>query len=233
MPKLWDRCFKKVKKQGNPPNDAAAICSKSTGWVKSGKHSWRKKEKVEESFCSKRAIARIEQMIEETSDYLSEYRKGVYSSVTLDPVALQKLQKYLKEVGIEMAPLNKIHITVIYSRTRPTTEPRAFDIGGYIKPKSFGIFGKGSPSEPYVLVLEVDSPELKQAYLRMCRDYGLKPTYSEYQPHITLTYDINRVLPGLNRLNPKQKKTIVNIFNKMLPELPQKIKIQKHIVKPI
>jgi len=239
MPAKLDQCVQQVMDQGKDKNSAYAICSnyaicsKSTHWVKAGKHSWRKKKKIQESFCSKGAIARIEQIIEEASDYLSEYRNGVYSAVSLDPTALQKLQKYLKGVGIEMAPLNKIHVTVIYSRSRPQKQPQAFDINGYVTPKSFGIFGKGTSAEPYVLVLEVDSPELQQAHIRMKREYGIKYTYSEYKPHITLTYDINRVLPGLKKLRPKQKKTIINIFNKMIPELPQKIRILKHTVKGI
>jgi len=238
MPKILDRCVKHVIDQGKDKNSAYAICSKSTGWVKSGAHSWRKKRAIkkeknieENSFCSKRAIARLEQLLE--NDFLTRYRDGVFSSVDLDPTGLKKLQKYLKDIGIQMLPLNKAHITVIYSRTRPQEEPKSFKIDGYVTPKSFGFFGKGTAKEPYVLVLEVESPELKKAHLKMRKDYRLTPTYPEYKPHLTLTYDINRVLPGIKNLKPSQKQTIINIFNKMIPELPQKIKILNHKIEPI
>ena len=233
MPAKLERCVQHVIDQGKDKNSAYAICSKSTGWVKSGAHSWRKKKEVEEAFCSKGAIARIEQIIEESEDFLSKYRNGVYSSVSLDPVSLQKLQKYLRGVGIDMLPLNKAHVTVIYSKTRPQKQPEAFDIHGYVKPKSFDFFGKGTRNEPYVLALVLDSPELTQAHLKMRREYGLTPTYKNYIPHLTLTYDINRILPGLKNLNPRQRKTIINIFNKMIPELPQKIRILKHKIEPL
>ncbi len=181
-------------------------------------------------------IATIEQLLVESnwlidkSEYLNKYRGGVYSSVTLDGNSLQKMQRYLKGVGIEMMPLNKIHITVMYSKSRPSSEPKAFDINGTVEPKSFGIFGKGTSKEPYALVIEVSSPELEKAHRKLKKDHNLKATYPEYKPHISLTYDINRVLPGIKHLSKKQKETIINIFNKMLPELPKKIHIQKHEV---
>jgi len=236
MPAKLERCVKHVLDQGKDKNSAYAICSKSTGWVKSGAHSWRKKAKTKskklEEVCSKGAIAQIEQLLEET-DFLSRYRNGVYSSVKLDPTALKKLQKYFETVGIKMMPLNKIHITVIYSRTRPNKEPNAFEINGSVTPVSFGIFGKGTKDQPYALVLQVDSPQLTTAHMKMRKEYGLKPTYPEYKPHISLTYDIHRILPGISKLSQKQKDTIINVFNKMIPELPKNIRILNHTVEPI
>lgn len=181
-----------------------------------------------------KTVALIEQLLQESNaDYLTKYRKGVYASVTLDPTALVKIQKYLKTVGIQMMPLNKIHITVIYSRSRPTSEPEAIDINGEAELKSFGIFGKGTTKEPYALVIEVDSQALDRAHISYKKKYNLKATYPEYKAHMTISYDINRVLPGLNKLNFKQKETIINIFNKMLPELPKRIRILKSTVESL
>ena len=187
-------------------------------------------------------LDKIDRLIEEAKNFFSlsvsdnekldDYKSGVYSSVTLDPVALQKIWTYLNRVGLPMQHIQNAHVTVIYSRTRPIKVPKANDITGYVKPKKFGIFGKGTKQEPYVLVLELTSPALQKAHMDF-RKQGLQPTHRDYQPHMTLVLDINRLLPGLQKLSEKKKLAITNIFDKMLPELPQKIKIQKHTVEPI
>jgi 2'-5' RNA ligase len=234
MPAKLERCVKHVLDQGKDKSSAYAICSKTTGYVKSGKHSWRKKQKVEEStLCSKGAIARIEQILEENNNFLSEYRTGVFASVDLDPTGLEKIWKYMKQIGIQPMPINKAHITVIFSRNRPTSEPKALPISGSVRLKSFGIFGKGTKKSPYAFVIEMDSPELQKLHMEYRRKYGLKPTYPEYKPHLSITYDIERIIPGLKKLNNKQKQTLINVFNKMLPELPKSVRILKSTVEPV
>jgi len=166
------------------------------------------------------------------SDWLTEYRSGVYSSVTLDPTALQKIWKYLKQVGLPMQHIKNAHVTVIYSQTRPSSKPQAFEINGSVEPIGFGIFGKGSKKEPYVLVLRFKSQALEQAHQKIQKDLRIKPTYSQFKPHLTLVLDINRLFPGLNRLTEKQKENIMGIMDKMIPDLPKSIRILKHTVEP-
>jgi hypothetical protein len=234
MPAKLERCVQHVIEQGKDKSSAYAICSKSTGYVKAGKHSWRKKKKVEESsFCSKGAIARIEQILEENEDYLSKYRSGVYVEVELESTGLEKIWKYMRQIGIQPMPINKAHVTVMYSKSRPTSEPKAIQINGSVRPKSFGIFGKGTKESPYAFVIEMDSPELQKLHMEYRRKYGLKPTYPEYKPHLSITYDIERIMPGLKKLNNKQKQTLINVFNKMLPELPKSIKILRVNIEPL
>jgi len=45
MPKVLDRCVRKVKKKGKSESRAYAICSKSTGYVKKKNGGWKKKKK--------------------------------------------------------------------------------------------------------------------------------------------------------------------------------------------
>jgi hypothetical protein len=233
MPAKLERCVQHVIDQGKDKNSAYAICSKSTGYVKSGKHSWRKKKVEENTVCSKGAIARIEQFIEENTNYLSKYRRGVFVSVDLDPTGLEKIWKYMKQIGIQPMPINKAHITVIYSRNRPNSEPKAIQINGSVRPKSFGIFGKGTRESPYAFVIEMDSPELQKLHMEYRRKYGLQPTFPEFKPHLSITYDIERIMPGLKKLNNKQKKTLINLFNKMLPELTKSIRLLKTTIEPV
>jgi hypothetical protein len=44
MPKILDKCVKKVKKQGKSKSSAYAICVKSTGWKKKKGGGWTKKK---------------------------------------------------------------------------------------------------------------------------------------------------------------------------------------------
>jgi len=247
MPAKLERCVKHVQDQGKDKNSAYAICSKSTGWVKSGKHTWKKKQSKTAVKTTKvvteGAVARIEQLLESSKpliesyfdneeDFRNKYRKGVYSSVTLDPTAIGKIWKYLNKVGLPMQHEKNAHVTVIYSRTRPRENPIAKDINGTVNPIGFGLFGKGSKNEPYVLVLKVDSPALQKAH-QDWKKQGLKPTYSTYEPHLTLVLDLNRLMPGLHNMTEQKKKALMAVFDKMLPELPKNIRIHKHTLAPL
>jgi hypothetical protein len=95
------------------------------------------------------------------------------------------------------------------------------------------IFGKGTPQSPYALVIEMDSPDLQRLHKELKQEYGLRPTFPIYKPHLSITYDIGKVMPGLKRLTSKQKETIENIFSKMIPELPREIKIQSMYVEDL
>lgn len=246
MPKKLEDCVRDVRAQGHDKNAAYAICAKSTGWVRTKGGGRRQKKKKKKKTITESAMIKIEQLLENNhfsslkesywgnsdNDYLSKYRKGVYAQVTLDPIALERIWRYLKKLNLPLMPMQRAHVTVIYSKNRPKANPRAWDINGAARIKGFGIFGKGTPDQPYVLALKLDSQALQHAHMKWRKDYGLKPTYSKYEPHLTLTYDITRIFPGLKKMSEKQKKVITNIFDKMLVDLPKEIKILKHSVEP-
>ena len=176
----------------------------------------------------KKAVKKIENLLQEVSQ--SFFKKGIYVDVKLDPNDLQKIWKYMRQIGIPVMPPQKAHITVVYSYSKPNKEFKLKDINGYVQPKAIRIFGKGTKDSPYALVIEMESPELQRLNKYYLKEYHLKPTYPEYRPHLTLTYDIERVMPGLKKLSPKQKETIENIFSKIIPELPKRLKIQSQSV---
>jgi len=178
------------------------------------------------------SIEEARALLQEDQEFLNKYRTGVYASCTLDPVGLGKVWKHLKEVGMPLQDINKAHCTIIYSKTRPVQEPTPIELKGEVQPIGFGIFGKGTKDEPYVLVLKIKSKALDAAHLKYIRELGIKPTYNTFEPHITLTYDINRILPGIKKLSTKQKKTITNIFDILVPELPKSIRILRSDIEP-
>lgn len=74
MPKKLDDCVTAVKKQlmesGKSEKEASsgayAICSKSTGYVKTGAHTWKKKPGTKELKIDKKDIAK------KTKEYLKK-----------------------------------------------------------------------------------------------------------------------------------------------------------------
>jgi 2'-5' RNA ligase len=185
------------------------------------------------------ALLKLEALLEsyfsddkDDDDFLSEYRSGVYASAKLDPVILQKIWKYLKDAGLPMQHIQNAHVTIIYSKSRPIKKPQPMNITGVVEPIGFGIFGKGSQKEPYVLVLRFKSKALDAAHNTLKKEYRLKPTYPVFEPHLTLVLDINRLFPGLRKLSQKQKDNILGVFDKMLPDLPKSIRILNSRIEP-
>jgi hypothetical protein len=64
MPAKLEKCVQHVIDQGKDKSSAYAICSKSTGWKKAGKHKWKKGKQV---YVSESAITKISTMLEEIS----------------------------------------------------------------------------------------------------------------------------------------------------------------------
>ncbi len=221
MPAKIDRCVSKVKAQGHTESEAYAICSKSTGIVKTGKHTWGKKTPVSEA-----ATIKIGQIIQEASRYQSEYPDGLYVMAKFDPGGLEKIWKILKKVGFRnLLPTSRAHATIIYSKRSPNKPFRLTGINGTAVPSHFELLGGGR--KPPALVLVLKSKELNRKHKEYMKDYQLKSDYREYKPHITVVYDIQRLLPGLKAQNPKAKASVENMFNLLIPDLPKQIHIHR------
>jgi len=162
---------------------------------------------------------------------LEENSRGLYASVILEPTNLGKVWKVLKKVGLPLKPIQHAHITTMYSKSKVNKPITAFNINGSVKLKGFGIFGKGTHDQPYVFVLKVESRELSRAHNELKKIYNIRPTYRDYEAHITLTNDINRIFPKIGKMTEKQKEVITKVFDRLLPELPKSINILKHEVK--
>jgi len=65
MPAKLERCVQHVVDQGKDKSSAYAICSKSTGWKKAGKHKWKKGKKI---YISEGAIAKVEKLTDKAID---------------------------------------------------------------------------------------------------------------------------------------------------------------------
>ena len=238
MPKKIDDCVSKVKAQymakGKSEKDAEstayAICVKSTGWHKTGKHTWGKSEPTKPTEPSKaKGISegisyKIDNLLLEND---KRFPNGLYVDAKFDPGALQKIWSLFKKVGFKnMLPIQKAHATIIYSRRAPSTTFKPTPINGSAEPSHFEILG-GNRDNPYLLVLVLKSKELHRKHKEYMQDYHLRYDYKEYKPHITVVYDIQRLLPGIKLKNPKAKKSIENMFNLLIKDMPKQIRIMK------
>lgn len=173
------------------------------------------------------AIFKIEKLIEEADQ---RFKNGLYVSAILEPNGLEKIWKVMKKVGFRnLLPIQKAHITIIYSHRPPYKEFQRTPINGYVVPDHFEILG-GHKNNPYVLALVVKSKELQKKHNQYMKEYKLRYDFKEYKPHITLVYDITRLLPGIKPRNKRAKESIENMFNLLIPDMPKQIRILKEEV---
>ncbi len=176
------------------------------------------------------ATIKISHLIQEAQTGDDRYRDGLYVDAKFDPGALEKIWKLLKKIGFKnMLPINKAHATIIYSRRSPNKTFSLTPINGSAEPSHFEILG-GNRGNPYLLVLVLKSRELQRKHTEYMKEYQLKYDYREYKPHITIVYDIKRLLPGMKLNNPKARKTVENMFNLLIKDFPKQIRILKQSV---
>ncbi len=223
MPAKIDRCVKHVMAQGKSKDNAYGICVKSTGIMKTGKHTWGKKTPATVP-VSEAATIKIGHLIQEADD---RFQNGLYVEAKFDPGALEKIWKLLKKIGFKnMLPVQRAHATIIYSKRQPNKRFVPTSINGIAEPDHFEIFG--GRGKPHLLVLVVKSKELQRKHNYYMKEYQLKHDYGKnYTPHITIVYDIQRLLPGLKLNNPKAKASVENMFNLLIKDMPKQIRILK------
>lgn len=118
-------------------------------------------------------------------------QKGTYAGVRFDNKTLDKIEYWLKENCIENAvPRDKLHSTLLYSRKylpdyTPQGDLRNPMIG---VPYAFDIWTSSSGKNCLVLKFICNALQLRHEYLMKIHNATFD--YSEYTPHITLSYDI-------------------------------------------
>ena len=146
---------------------------------------------------------------------MNERRTGTYVSVKYTDTTTMILSQMMGiwQIKNPVSP-NKLHTTVIYSRTPiPLEDQRDIDVhelralGWSFIPKKFELFPfSGTDSVKKVLVMTLHAPELESLHKKLV-DMGATHDFDEYIPHITLSYDAegfdcDAISPGTLHLHP-------------------------------
>lgn len=146
-------------------------------------------------------------LLEETTQH-----KGTYAAVKFDTTTKRTLYNYLKDNDVphRVRP-HEMHTTLLYSRKHcPNYKPQwVYDTPLIANPIGLEVWSARSDvgSSTKYLVLKLDCPELVERHEQLRKEHGATHDYPNYQPHITLSYDIANLdvdsLPNVQDILPE------------------------------
>lgn len=116
--------------------------------------------------------------------YYQTMKNGTYVCAMPTEESKESIVKLQKRLNIKnpVEP-DDLHVTIMYSRKGSPDLPPS-DTFKTAKPLSLELFGE----DKNCLVLCLDSPDLEMRHEQLSV-YGLKHTFTPYEPHVTLTTD--------------------------------------------
>ena len=142
--------------------------------------------------------------------YILESTGGNYVSLEVDDPEIE-----LKLDSGTIVPSGKHHITLIYSEGTNVPEEKIKNAIEWmtgsrtVKSKSVVVFDSQDNPSSGCIVLKIDSDHLQNIHEELKR-IGLRHSYSDYQPHVTLAYDVDI----------EEARTTADHLNKKLQETP-------------
>jgi hypothetical protein len=122
---------------------------------------------------------------------------GIYVGTRFSPESGQMLQDWSCQHGIKCLPAHKLHCTIMYS----PVHFRGFEPHGDLKqpveisPKTYSLDRFGSDKQH--LVLKFTHPWLSSRH-NYAKSLGAEPTFTPYQPHVTLSNEWKGKLPKVS-----------------------------------
>lgn len=118
----------------------------------------------------------------------SEYPNGVYMALRLSEKSYNELFEYMETnlKGIDLNPA--LHCTLIYSAKKQTEKVIVSDSTFLANSDHFDKFDNET-----ALVLKLKSDGLQKRNEELTKQYGFISDFSEYTPHITLSYDAKSI----------------------------------------
>lgn len=128
------------------------------------------------------------------TEWLSENKRGTYVGLKFDSDSTMFLKSFMIENSIpNRVPSDKLHVTLLYSRKYlPDFKARGKIEPINIKPLEFNVWDSNGENDTKTkcLVLKFESKELKDLHNEYMDEYKATFDYPEYQPHVTLSYNI-------------------------------------------
>lgn len=124
-----------------------------------------------------------------------EQQKGTYAGIRYDKATTDAIAKYIKDNNIPNAiKADKIHTTLLYSRKHcPDYIPGGMYKKPYVAtPEEFAVWETNPDAGPKTkcLILKLKCQGLVDRHNELMKEHGATYDYAQYQPHVTLSYDI-------------------------------------------
>lgn len=133
----------------------------------------------------------------------NEMPAGTYVGIRFDDETKNKILNMMQELGLK-SPISadKLHSTLVYSDKKNLDGFKSTaGVKASAKPKKFSMFDNSQNPNTKCLVVELDSDYLHSRHSDIVSKYGVEEKFTEYKPHITLSYDYDGDLPDDNLLN--------------------------------
>lgn len=124
--------------------------------------------------------------------YYKSYKNGNYVGLRLDDESKEKVMKLVKKLKLDK-PISEddLHITLMYSPTKGNPSFTPSDLEHTATPTRFALFG----NERNCLVFKLDSESIQARHADI-KAFGFEHTYSQFQPHLTLSYSFDGEKPS-------------------------------------
>jgi hypothetical protein len=118
---------------------------------------------------------------------------GTYVGLKPSAPTMQKLQAYIRGLGIPFKEefLEKLHVTVMYSRVKLPSLQVNPSINYLAYPKKLEVFPTQTGAR--ALVLKLDAPGIVTRHKELMRIPGATFDYPSFKVHVTLSYDIGKM----------------------------------------
>ena len=124
--------------------------------------------------------------------------KGSYVGLKVSKLTSEKIIKHCRDIGIQnniLVPENKLHTTIINSSIHDQNiiSEKYKHIATFEKYELF----ENPKGQKTILVIRLNSPSINKRHEYLMKNHDLIYDYSEFIPHITLSYYYTRSIRNL------------------------------------
>ena len=146
--------------------------------------------------------------------YYKSYKNGNYVGMRLSAESVEKVKKLMKKLKLNQPVSDDdLHVTLMYSPEKGNPSFTPSNLEHVATASEFALFG--DENDCLVIKLQSDSLQARHADLLA---FGFQHTYSEYSPHVTLSYQYEGDKPSNDLLDDLGELTLVDEYIEPLDE---------------
>lgn len=119
--------------------------------------------------------------------------RGMYSAVYVLQPTLDRLNRFIKEMGLPRTQEDlfyQLHATLFTSKTAAPAMRPDYELVHEAKFESYNVYRSDGKNR---LVMMLNAPSLHERNQFIARTHGITHVFPEYEPHITIAYDVGFV----------------------------------------